>query len=593
MTSPSRKIHENDRVEPSKPDLIAWLKDAATPGQAAFRRAAHAATVATGAVVLSWAALAYAVGLLAHQGSTHAQLIAAVLVLVAATAVRALAQDMSRRMAQRGGKAVAAALRKALMPSVLPVADTAPGKSVPSGSQAAHALIELSGQVAVYHQRTQPARYAAGPSSALVFLVVAIAHWPVAVILALSTPFLPANMRLAGMATEDASRKQLDEVRQLSCQLLDRFRGMRTLVTLGAVERERRVVQQACDSLNRATTAVLRRAFIVAGVLDAVITCSIAVCATYVGLVLLGYLHLPWAPGLGFVAGLLVLVLCPVYFAPLREHASGYHERDEALAAAAILTRSIPRAAAVCDALPPAGVPADQSMGRLRSAPSIELNRLTVAFVGAEHAVLDGATALLPAGMFAVLAAPSGAGKSTLLRVVAGLQAATSGTVRLRDPATGRSIAPRRGQASWIGQQTVLLAGTLADNIALGAPSATIAEIEQAASRAGLDTLISRLPDGLTTEVGERGWGISAGEARRVALARALLRDAPLWLLDEPTAHLDSRTERELLDSILSATAGRTVLMASHSSALLDRADVIWRLYRGSVRAAGYPAAIR
>jgi ATP-binding cassette, subfamily C, bacterial CydD len=130
--------------------------------------------------------------------------------------------------------------------------------------------------------------------------VVAILHWPVAILLALGTPFLPANMRLAGMATEDASRKQLEEVRQLSYQLLDRFRGMRTLVTLGAVERERRVVQQACDSLNRATTAVLRRAFIVAGVLDAVITCSIAVCATYVGLVLLGSLHLPWMPGLGF-----------------------------------------------------------------------------------------------------------------------------------------------------------------------------------------------------------------------------------------------------------------------------------------------------
>jgi ATP-binding cassette subfamily C protein CydD len=400
-------------------------------------------------------------------------------------------------------------------------------------------------------------------------------------------------MRLAGMAAEDASRKQLDEVRRLSCKLLDRFRGMRTLVTLGAVERERRVVQHACDSLNRATTAVLRRAFIVAGVLDAVITCSIAVCATYVGLVLLGYLHLPWTPGLGFAEGLLVLVLCPAYFAPLREHASGYHERDEALAAAAILTLSIPRPAAVGDALPPAGVPADQPMGRLRSAPSIELDRLTVAFAGAERAVLDQATVLLPAGMFAVLAAPSGAGKSTLLRVVAGLQAATSGTVRLRDPATGRSLAPRPGQASWIGQQTVLLAGTLAYNIGLAAPSATVTEIEQAASRAGLDALISRLPDGLATEVGERGWGISAGEARRVALARALLRDAPLWLLDEPTAHLDSGTERELLDSILSATAGRTVLMASHSSALFDRADVIWRLDRGSVRASGYPAAIR
>jgi ATP-binding cassette subfamily C protein CydD len=116
----------------------------------------------------------------------------------------------------------------------------------------------------------RPRGHAAVPSSALVLIVVAALHWPVAVILALSTPILPANMRLAGMAAEDASRKQLDEVRRLSHQLLDRFRGMRTLVPLGAVERERGVVEQACDRLNRATNAVLRRAFVVSGVLDAV-----------------------------------------------------------------------------------------------------------------------------------------------------------------------------------------------------------------------------------------------------------------------------------------------------------------------------------
>ncbi|MCW2631148.1 MAG: hypothetical protein JWR88_110 [Pseudonocardia sp.] len=592
MRSPSLRIRETDPVEPSKRQLIAWLADVAAPGRAAFRAAARAATVATGAVVLGWAAVAYAVGLLVLPSSTHGGVIAAVLLLAAATALRAVAQHRSRRMAQRGGAAVATALREALLPRVLPTQGTTPGESRPSGSQAANALIELSDQVAVYHQRAQPARYAAGPSSALVFLVVAVLHWPVAVILALATPFLPVNMKLAGLATDDANGKQLNEVRQLSAQLLDRFRGMRTIVTLGAVERERRVVQQACDSLNGATAAVLRRAFIVAGVLDAVITCSIAVCATYVGLVLLGYLHLPWTPTLGFGAGLLVLVLCPVFFAPLREHAAGYHDRDEALAAAAILTRSSPRAAAVTEAQPPAGVPADPPTQRLRFAPSIELDRLTVVFTGAERAVLDEATAQLPAGMVAVLAAPSGEGKSTLLRVVAGLQAATSGTVRFRDPVTGRSGAPLPGQASWIGQQTVLRAGTLSYNITLGAPSATITEIEQAASRAGLDALITRLPSGLDTDVGEQGWGISSGEARRVALARALLRDAPLWLLDEPTAHLDSRTELQLLDSILSEAGGRTVLIASHSSAVIERADVIWRLDRGRLRTSCYPVAI-
>jgi ATP-binding cassette subfamily C protein CydD len=440
-------------------------------------------------------------------------------------------------------------------------------------------LIELVDQVAGYHERTHPARRAAVPSSALVLIVIAALHWPVAVILALSTPILPANMRLAGMATEDASRTQLDEVRRLSHQLLDRFRGIRTLVSLGAVERERAVVEQACDRLNRATNAVLRRAFIVSGVLDAVITCSIAVCATYVGLVLLGYLHVGWTPGLGFVAGLLVLVLCPVYFGPLREHAAGYHERDEALAAAAILVELIPpRPVATEDRRPRHGV-------ALRAAPTIELNRVTVAFADTPQPVLDDISVRLPAGRLTVLAAPSGEGKTTLLRLVAGLRPPTAGTVALRDPATGATRAPQPGQASWIGQQTVLLPGTLADNIGLADPAASRTAIARAASRAGLDPVLAGLPDGLDTEVGEQGWGISAGQARRVALARAVLRDAPLWLLDEPTAHLDAATERELLDSVLSAAAGRTVVIASHSAALADRADVLCRLDRGRLRA--------
>jgi ATP-binding cassette subfamily C protein CydD len=339
------------------------------------------------------------------------------------------------------------------------------------------------------------------------------------------------------------------------------------------------VVEQACDRLNRATSAVLRRAFVVSGVLDAVVTCSIAVCASYVGLVLLGYVHLSGTPGLGFVTGLLVLVLCPVYFAPLREHAAGYHERDEALAAAAILV----------DLIPPR--PAATEDGRLRhgvalpAAPVVELNRVTVAFAGAHAPVLDDVSVRLPAGMLTVLAAPSGEGKTTLLRLIAGLRAPAAGTVVLRDPATGRTWTPQPGQASWIGQQTVLLPGTLAYNIGLADPAAGRAAIARAAGRAGLDTVIAWLPDGLDSEVGEQGWGISAGEARRVALARALLRDAPLWLLDEPTAHLDADTERDLLDSILSAATGRTVAIASHSAALADRADVLWRLDRGRLLA--------
>jgi ATP-binding cassette subfamily C protein CydD len=564
-----------DHVAASKAELIAWLHDAGTPGQAAFRASARAAVAATLAVVLGWAAVAIAVGSSTRPGTGRRWLFAALVVLAGATALRAVAQHVSRRMARRGRDAVTRALRRSVLATALPEVSGTPRVR---GERAAHASIELIDQVAGYHERTQPARRAVVASSGLVLAVIAALHWPVAVILALSTPILPANTRLAAMATDDASRRQLDEVRRLSHQLLDRFRGMRTLVSLGAVERERGVVEQASDRLNRATNAVLRRAFIASGVLDAVVTFAIAVCATYVGLVLLGYVHLGWAPGLGFVAGLLVLVLCPVYFAPLREHAAGYHERDEALAAAAILVALIPPRPAAAD---------DRSRhgGALPAAPVIELDRVTVAFAGTHPPAIEGISVRLPAGTLTVLAGPSGEGKTTLLRLIAGLRAPSAGTVVLRDPATGRARPPGPGQASWIGQQTVLLPGTLAYNIGLADPAASRAAIARAASRAGLDPVTAALPDGLDSEVGEQGWGVSAGQARRVALARALLRDAPLWLLDEPTAHLDADTERDLLDSLLSAAAGRTVVIASHSAALADRAEVLWRLDRGRLSA--------
>jgi ATP-binding cassette, subfamily C, bacterial CydD len=268
--------------------------------------------------------------------------------------------------------------------------------------------------------------------------VVAILHWPVAILLALGTPFLPANMRLAGMATEDASRKQLEEVRQLSYQLLDRFRGMRTLVTLGAVERERRVVQQACDSLNRATTAVLRRAFIVAGVLDAVITCSIAVCATYVGLVLLGYLHLPWMPGLGFGVcslseprvslpdtALIVLlaagVLELIAILPLATQSA--RDAIDAAGRIAVLAPPAPVSAAgdVSVVSASGGLSVQVSGLPLAPGPASGIGRLDLEFGAGELLVVSGR---------------SGSGKTTLLRALAGELAPTTGPPRSSLPST-------------------------------------------------------------------------------------------------------------------------------------------------------------
>jgi ATP-binding cassette subfamily C protein CydD len=158
-----------------------------------------------------------------------------------------------------------------------------------------------------------------------------------------------------------------------------------------------------------------------------------------------------------------------------------------------------------------------------------------------------------------------------LLSLIAGARQPTTGTVEWVTP-IGAS-APRLGGCAWIGQQTVILPGSLGDNIRLGRPAASQADVERAVIAAGLAEVVARLPHGLDSKLGEGGWGVSTGEARRIAVARAFLRDADLWVLDEPTAHLDPDAETRVIDALRIATRGRTVIVATHSAALAPCAD--------------------
>jgi ATP-binding cassette subfamily C protein CydD len=514
-------------------------------------------------------------------------------VLVLAVLVRAAAAHLARRYALQGRTAVAGQLRTDLLSVILPdgarPVATRAQHSWP-GAEAGHSVLELSDAIAAYHERATSARSAAAPASVLVLVVIAVVHWPAAVLLAASTPILPVNLRVVGLATEAVNRTQLDAVRRLSTQLLDRFVGMHVIRTLGALDRERRTVRRACDDLNRATIAVLRRAFVTTAVLDVVVTFAIAITATYVGLTLLGYLHLPGVPPLSLYSGLFVLLLAPAYFAPMKDVAAGYHERDAAVAAVAILRPAL-EAAQHPEAAH--GGPSTELPRRLLRAPRIELDAVTVRHADSDTAVLDTITVAVMPGRFTVLSAPSGAGKSTLLAVVGGLREPTAGCVRWRDPVTGWAGPPELGRASWLGQRTAVIAGSVGENIALGDPGASQEMIAQVAERAGLAPVLARLPDGMATVIGDGGQGLSAGEARRVALARTLLRDAALWIMDEPTAHLDADTEAEILATLVREGAGRTLLIATHSPAVIAQADVRWRLDAGRLLQADLNGTLR
>ncbi|HEY7579856.1 MAG TPA: ATP-binding cassette domain-containing protein, partial [Acetobacteraceae bacterium] len=181
---------------------------------------------------------------------------------------------------------------------------------------------------------------------------------------------------------------------------------------------------------------------------------------------------------------------------------------------------------------------------------------------------LNGLSFRVPAGEALVLAGPSGAGKSTVIEMLLGFVRPDRGRVTIN----GADIADLVPQAlarltAWIGQRPVLFSGTIRDNIRFARPEASEEEISTAADNARVNEFAAALPDGLDTMVGEGGYGLSGGQAQRVAMARAFLKNAPLLLLDEPTAHLDPATEAEVLESLRRLALGRTVILASHSSA--------------------------
>ena len=273
---------------------------------------------------------------------------------------------------------------------------------------------------------------------------------------------------------------------------------------------------------------------------------------------------------------LFVLLLVPEFFAPLRGFAAAYQDRLHAVGAAEALVDLPPQPAPQ----PPRDVRTVAARGI-----AVAFEDVHLTWDPARGPALNGLSFRVPDGETLVLAGPSGAGKSTVIEILLGFVRPDRGRVTIN----GADIADLVPQAlarltAWIGQRPVLFAGTIRDNIRFARPEATDAEVEEAARSASVTEFSAALPDGLDTAVGEGGYGLSGGQAQRVAIARAFLKNAPLLLLDEPTAHLDPATEGEVLDSLRRLALGRTVILASHSSAAhgLRRAG-------GSISAKGVP----
>lgn len=386
----------------------------------------------------------------------------------------------------------------------------------------------------------------------LILMVVGWLDYLVAVFLLLSAPLIPLFMALVGMGAERLNRDQFVAVSRLSAHFIDRVRGMATLQLFGHTTTAQRDVWYATDEYRRLSMRTLRLAFLSSAVLEFFASVAIAVVAMYVGFGLLGYIEYGPSTSLTLFSGLAVLLLAPEFFQPLRTLSQHYHDRAAALGAAE----------SVVNILNEPDLIVQQYLGPHEASAVIELAGACVAYPGRGH-VIGPIDLAIEQGEIVAISGASGSGKSTLLALLAGFMQPSSGEYRRQ----------ANSQVAWLDQQPCLLHGSLADNLRLAAPDASGNEMLEALHHSGFASLLAQLPDGLNTLIGERGVGLSGGQAQRLALARVYLSKAPLVLLDEPTASLDHDTEQLVIAALLElANEGRTLVIATHHPAVISAA---------------------
>ncbi|CAL9494596.1 thiol reductant ABC exporter subunit CydD [Streptomyces sp. enrichment culture] len=385
--------------------------------------------------------------------------------------------------------------------------------------------------------------------------------WVSAAIIAGTLPLIPVFMILIGWATQARMDRQWRLLSRLSGHFLDVVAGLPTLKVFGRAKAQAESIRRITGEYRRATMRTLRIAFLSSFALELLATISVALVAVTIGMRLVhGDMDLS--------TGLVILVLAPEAYLPLRQVGAQYHAAAEGLAAAEEIFE-------VLETPVPASGTGPVPTGAL----SLAFDGVTVRYPGrSRNAVTDTSFTVEP-GETVALVGPSGAGKSTLLSVLLGFVRPTAGQVRIGGTDLADvDLEQWRSRVAWVPQRPHLFAGTIAENVRLARPDADDTAVRQALREAGALEFVDALPRGADTALGEDGAGLSAGQRQRLALARAFLADRPVLLLDEPTAALDGETEAEVVAAVRRLAAGRTVLLVVHRPALLTVAERVIRL---------------
>lgn len=410
--------------------------------------------------------------------------------------------------------------------------------------------------------------------------VIVFQDWVSALIALLVFPAIILQMILIGSTAQEEAGKQHREYQRLANHFIDSLRGIDTLKYFGRSNEQADRVYETSEKFRIATMKTLRTATLSGAVLDAFSTISLAAVAVMLGFRLVD-------GSITLLPALFVLVIMPDYFRPIREFASDYHAtlngKNTLTQVLEVLGCSAETAAKKESHMP--GLQVDAP----KLEPWQELSVLTFEHIGISY---EGETALKDVscsfGGFRKygIVGPSGCGKTTLAQLLAGVLQPTQGSIVANNHAIETlSMSSWRKQVAYLPQSPHIFSTTLRNNLTFYQPDATEEEIAHALELVGLTSLVTELPKGLDTVVGEGGRSLSGGQSQRVALARAVLHRTCLVLVfDEPTAHLDIETEWELKQRMLPLMEGKLVFFATHRLHWLSEMDEILLLEDGQVR---------
>ena len=513
-----------------------------------------------------------------HQ--TASQFIAEIGLLFGSFTARAVLIWLREQMGFKAGKTLRLHLRQQIIQKLLAVGPMSLQQK-PTGSWA-NLMLEQVENLHNFYARYLPQQFLSLIVPILILCVVFPINWAAGLILFSTLPLLPIFMALAGIKAVEANQRNIGVLSRMSGQFLDKLRGLETIRLFGQAEKQTEQIYQSTEEFRLSTMDVLKMAFLSSAVLEFFTAISIAVMAVYFGFTFLGELDFGgYGVAVGLFTGFFCLMLAPEFYQPLRELGVFYHDKAAAIAAAdnieAFLNEEV--------------LSHQVSQKDFQNQPLVIQAKDCVVLSVQGKCLTQPLNFEICEKQHIALVGQSGAGKSSLMNMLLGFLpyegSVTINGVELRE----LNLSQWRAKLAWVGQNPQLIRGSLKENILLGNREVSEQSLEQALSRSKADEFVYRL--GLEHQVQDSNAGISGGQAQRIAIARALLRDYELLMLDEPTASLDLQSEQQVLEALQHLSQQNTTLMITHRVEDLANCDEIWVMKKGEIIQKGKFAEIK